>query len=221
MLARIALVVTTLGAVILPGCSEGEAPAPEGAAERVAQRAMEENRAGAGDIADRAPEPLPEPAGAGVDEPVKTDAPGGTRIDVGGISMVAPNEWEREDPTSSMRAAQYKVGQSGAFVIFQGIGGGVEANMSRWIGQMSGGAEPTRDTVERDGLVIHTVEMTGTYQGMNMMGSTAPEPDTTFYGAIVEGADVPIQIRLTIGASEAQASEAGWDALVNSIGRPG
>lgn len=222
ILAGSALLVT------LAGCGGDEKPAPAGTLEQARQQTRDQNAqravdpdqsqsprdAGEAPRASQPPQAMPETPDADV---VVLE---GDAVVVGDVEMTAPEAWENGQPTSSMRAAQYAVGDSGAFVIFQGIGGGTEANIQRWIGQISNPAdEPVRDIIRRDGLVIHTVEMTGTYQGMTMTGNTPAQSGTTFFGAVVEGGSVPIQIRLTINADEADAARAQWDSLIASIAR--
>ena len=64
----------------------------------------------------------------------------------GPIKAKVPAEWTEQTPSSSMRKAQYALpkvsgdGEDGELAVFyfgQGQGGSVEANIERWIGQIS------------------------------------------------------------------------------------
>lgn len=218
-LAWIALPVTLS---LMVGCGGDEAPAPKGAADQVKEQALNSN---AGNVSDppetsRTTPPEAEPS---VNEPAgstATEVGDGERIQVGNLTMMLPESWEEQTPTSAMRAAQYGVGENGQLVIFTGIGGGVDNNINRWIGQVGNQAtQPVRDTIQEGGLVIHTIEMTGTYQGMTMTGNAAAQSGTTFFGAIIEGASPEVQIRLTVEAGRTDLSREEWDAMINSIVR--
>lgn len=128
-----------------------------------------------------APAPAPAPA----PDPV-ADAPAaaGTVTLPQGLRYTVPPAWEVQQPSSSMRAAQYGLpaaeGESAAaecVVFFFGLtqGGGVEDNIQRWIGQMSpaAGAEPVRDTFEINGCTVHTLDVEGDYSGGPAGGGAA------------------------------------------------
>lgn len=119
-----------------------------------------------------------------------------------GFTAPKPTSWRHYPPESGMRAANYVLpADSGAsqaqVVVFQGIGGGVEANITRWVGQFrDANGDPVtaiRESFEVDGVPVHFVELSGQYQGM---GVAWPTPNQLFLGAVIEADDGDIQIRL-------------------------
>ncbi len=106
------------------------------------------------------------------------------------VKFEAPREWTKETPSSPMRKAQYKVpdkekkaadAQLTLFYFGAGGGGGVEANLKRWAGQM-GGAEAKPEKIEGK-LKVTLVDLKGTYT--EKPGAT-PIEDARMLGAIVE-----------------------------------
>src|SRR5262245_9338067 len=67
----------------------------------------------------------------------------GTTVELDGLKSTAPTAWKKQESTSSMRVAQFKITKSEGdpedtemIVFFFGKGGGgdVEGNMKRWKG---------------------------------------------------------------------------------------
>ncbi len=80
-----------------------------------------------------------------------------TRADAGGgVTLVAPQGWVSEQPSSSMRKSQYRLpgpdtGGDAEVAVFAGIGGSAQANIDRWIGQFSGpDGSPAKDSRQGD-----------------------------------------------------------------------
>jgi hypothetical protein len=100
-----------------------------------------------------------------------------------------------------MRMAQATIpGEAGPgdLVLFHfgpGGGGGVDANIERWIGQMevAAGTEPKRESFTNDnGLKVTWVEVEGTLLPSAMgMGPSTAQPDSRMLAAVVEGAGGP------------------------------
>jgi hypothetical protein len=104
----------------------------------------------------------------------------------GELKYKAPEGWLEEKPTSSMRAAQYKLPKAAgdtedaSLVLYyfgQGQGGGTQANIDRWINQMQqpdGSASSTKAKSESttiNGLKVTTVDVSGTYSAEMTPGS--------------------------------------------------
>ena len=116
------------------------------------------------------------------------------------VDWKAPKSWTETQPSSSMRAAQYRLpgaGEAGPATLavfhFAGQGGGsVKANIDRWVGQFSlpgGGsaqeaAEITNKTVR--GLKVHVVDVSGTYDPGTGMGAGKAKKNHRMLAAIVE-----------------------------------
>ncbi|MFH1570797.1 MAG: hypothetical protein ABIL09_22585 [Gemmatimonadota bacterium] len=124
-------------------------------------------------------------------------------VDLGGLTAVVPEGWRQLSPSSSMRVAEFALpGVDGAadanLAVFAGIGGSVEDNVARWVGQFTqpdGG--PTAPLAERrtvvagegevgGGLPVAVVAVSGTYNGGMGMGAATSNPGFRMLGAIVE-----------------------------------
>jgi hypothetical protein len=119
-----------------------------------------------------------------------------------------PAGWTDVPPASPMRMAQATIpGPGGAadLVLFHfgpGGGGGVQANIDRWIGQMEIEGEPERGSFTAGDLAVTWVDVAGTLLPSGMgMGPTEPQPGSRLLGAVVEGAGGPWFFKAT-GPSE-------------------
>ena len=150
--------------------------------------------------------PAPE-AGApapGAPAPGVPQAPqAGTRL-----AVELPEAWAEETPANTMRQAQARIpggAGDGEFALFHfgpGGGGGVEANIQRWLGQIepAPGGAPERETFEVAGLTVHTVVGQGTLTASPMTmqgGDPQPQPDQMLLGAVVEGPGGPWFLKAT------------------------
>ncbi|WP_224362713.1 hypothetical protein [Hyalangium versicolor] len=132
--------------------------------------------------------------------------------EAGGLSWTAPAEWtvQAERP---MRVATYNIpaakGDAGGaelavFYFGEGQGGGVDANVKRWVAQFQ---KPDGSSVEKDaktkqeklgGFPVTLVDVKGTFMGGGpMMGPSTPKPGYRLLGAIVEGPQGAVFFKLT------------------------
>jgi hypothetical protein len=117
----------------------------------------------------------------------------------GSIEFDLPASWEKKPPSSSMRLAQATIPGPGGpvelavFFFGTGGGGGVEANIDRWIGQMETTDQPKPETFEAGGLKVTWVDVKGTLKPgqMGMSNTTEPISNARLYGAVVEGPGGP------------------------------
>ncbi len=133
--------------------------------------------------------------------------------EAGGLTWTAPKEWEAQG-ARPMRVATYRVApakgdtEAGELAIFYfgpGQGGGVDANVKRWVGQFQkadGAAVSEKDTKTKketvNGLPVTTVDVKGTYTGGGpMMGPSTPKPGFRLLGAIVEGPEGAVFFKFT------------------------
>lgn len=141
-----------------------------------------------------------------------------------GLVYTLPAGWKEEAPTSSMRLAQGIIpgaeGQ-GEFAIYffgPGGGGGLEANLDRWVGQVEVSAPPQRETFEANGLRITHIDITGTLKPSTMgMGPTAPQPGGKLYGAVVEGPGGPWFIKAMGPEATLVAAREGWLGMLRGV----
>jgi hypothetical protein len=117
-----------------------------------------------------------------------------------GLDFDLPAGWQSEAPQSSMRLAQAAIpgpggpGQLAVFFFGPGGGGGVDANIQRWIEQMevAPGTEPRPDSFEVNGYKVSVIDVQGTIKPSSMgMGPSTPQPDSRLLGAVVEGPGGP------------------------------
>jgi len=129
-----------------------------------------------------------------------------------GISWTDPSEWKvgEERP---MRVATYvlpaakgdtEAGELGVFYFGQGQGGGVDANVKRWVTQFrrADGTSAEKDAKTKQekiaGFAVTTVEVKGSYHGGPMMvGPSTPKPGFRLLGAIVEAPEGAVFFKLT------------------------
>jgi hypothetical protein len=127
-------------------------------------------------------------------------APAGTG---GELKYKVPDGWLKEQPSSSMRVAQYKLprvqgdSDDASLVLYffgSGQGGSVADNVDRWVNQMvqpdgSSSKEKARvETVTINGLKVTTVDVTGTYTAQMSPGGEARHNDNNqrLRAAVVE-----------------------------------
>lgn len=110
------------------------------------------------------------------------------------IEFKAPEAWKKEEPSSKMRKAQYKLPDKEktakdaelAIFYFGPNAGGIKANIDRWAQQM-GGAEVKTEVIE-GAHKVHLIDLKGTYTGDAAAG---PQENARMLGAIVEASDGP------------------------------
>jgi hypothetical protein len=129
------------------------------------------------------------------------------------LKFDAPAGWVSKPPTSSMRVAEFTLPKTtgdaedatlGIF-FFGGQGGNVEANLERWIGQMTQpDGRPSKQVAKTTkftsrGLAITLVELSGTYVAEVTPGSSERfnKPGFRLRAAVVETKDGPYFVKLT------------------------
>ena len=139
----------------------------------------------------------------------------GTPIVAPGANFTLPGNWISEQPSSSMRLAQARIpgsggdGQLTVFYFGPGGGGGLESNLSRWIGQVEiePGTEPRRESFDAGTFRVTWVEVQGTIKPSTMgVGPTEPQPGSRLLAAVVEGPQGPWYFKAT-GPSETMAAQ--------------
>lgn len=152
-------------------------------------------------------------------------ASGGQGGDSGPVKWTPPSRWEAK-PASGMRAATYIIpaakgdSEGAECAVFVNLGGGVQANITRWIGQFekTDGA-PNQKSETINGLPVTTVDVSGTFKGGGpMMGqSSAPKSGYRLLGAIVEGPEGDIFFKLTGPGKTIAAAQDEFQAMLKSL----
>jgi len=153
----------------------------------------------------------------------------------GGLSWTKPSGWTSKQ--RPMRAANYVVppaggdsepGECAVYYFGSGQGGGVEANVQRWIGQFrapdGGSADKLakRSSKTVGGVRLTLVDLTGTYmfKPSPMAPKATPKPGYRMIAAIAEGPDAPIFFKLTAPEKTAASAEAAFQEMLDSIAKP-
>jgi hypothetical protein len=153
----------------------------------------------------------------------------------GGLKWTAPKGWKAQ-PERPMRVATYTVpkaagdsedGECAVFYFGAGQGGGVDANIKRWIGQFAapgGGpadklAKTSKATV--NGLPATRIDLSGTYKTSSgpMMAAGPSKPGFRLLGAIVEGPQGAVFFKFTGPAKTVTSQQPVFEALLKSVSR--
>lgn len=142
----------------------------------------------------------------------------------GALRWTAPDGWQPTKPASSMRLAEYViVGQpepAELSIFYFGAtgGGGVEANISRWVGQFRGeGSTPKRSEEVINGMKVYHVDAAGTFDAGMAGGNVPPKEGQRMLGAIAES-PVGLYFFKLVGPQELiAASEGDWRKFVASF----
>lgn len=146
---------------------------------------------------------------------------------IAGLNFTAPAGWESVQPSSSMRAFEFRIPGAGGenaemsvFYFGPGQGGDAGANIARWKGQFAELQSETTDTKQVNGIPVTVIRLAGTYQpsmGPMMNVQSAPMADYFMQAAIVEGPQGSVFFKMTGPAAAADAAETGFESLVESL----
>jgi len=136
-----------------------------------------------------------------------------------------PARWQ-EGPPKQMRAATYLIpaaegdSEGAECAVFANLGGGVQANINRWISQFENTDGPPNQKSETiNELPLTTLDVSGTFKGGGqMMGQpSAPKPGYRLLGAIVQGPEGDIFFKLTGPAKTVAAAQDEFQAMLKSL----
>ena len=159
----------------------------------------------------------------------ETPAQASGRQTLGPLSAVAPKGWVAQQPSSSMRVAQYGLPGSageatlGIFFFGPGQGGSVEANIERWYGQFKQEdgqpAQGRRWTRQVGDIAITGADVSGTFSGgMGMgMGNAAPQAGYRMIGAIAVHPSGTVFFKMTGPAQTVEQWAASFDEFLGSL----
>lgn len=162
--------------------------------------------------------------------PSSAPAPTSAARPSGPLAWDAPASFTKVDHPSSMRKATYHAPKVGSDaeppeLAVTVVGGSIDANIDRWVGQFDAGAKDTmtRSTRKVGPYDVTIVEMRGTFQGGGpMMGGTpsGPKAGWALLAAIVPAGDMSWFFKMTGPEASVTAARPDFDALVGSF-RPG
>ena len=152
----------------------------------------------------------------------------------GALKFDVPAGWTTRPAASSMRVAEFtlprapKDAEDAELVVyfFGGQGGSVQANLDRWIGQMtqpdgrpSSAVAKTSAEQTRSGLKVSLVDVGGTYVAEVKPGATERfnKPGYRLRAAVVETPRGPYFIKLTGPAATVARWEDSFRAFIASL----
>lgn len=141
------------------------------------------------------------------------------------VKWTTPGRW-KAGPPKEMRTATYLIpaatgdSEDAECAVFTNIGGGVQANIDRWVGQFekTDGPQIQKQTTI-NGLTVTTVEVSGTFKGggPTMGQSSAPKTDYRLLGAIAEGPEGEVFFKLTGPGKTVAAAQGEFEAMLKSL----
>jgi hypothetical protein len=125
-------------------------------------------------------------------------SPGG-RVNLEVLEGELPEGWKTQQPEVAMRLAEIVIpaaqgdAEPGVIAVFPSIGGGVEANLDRWYGQITQpDGRPTKETAKVEFITADSdldvifVDAAGTYDGSTMMTPMEPKENWRLLAGIVK-----------------------------------
>ena len=144
---------------------------------------------------------------------------------VGSFTFARPAAWTWVPVSSPMRKAQLRVPGAAAdqaaditfFHFGAGGGGGLDANIKRWLGQFQaaeGVSKVEPQTIAGTKVTIVTTE--GTFASGMPGGASTPLPDQALLGAIVEHTDGDVFVKMTGPAPLVKESRAKFMEFITA-----
>lgn len=184
----------------LCACGNREAAPPQNATEAPAAENSTAAPAPAAPSPGEAPGPISSHGGSVEEMPPATASPQAG----GSIEFDIPKTWQSQPPSSNMRLAQAVIpgpggpGELAVFYFGPGQGGGVDANIQRWVEQMESPEQPKPETFEANGFRVTWIDVRGTLKPSMMgAGPSTPQPNSRLLGAVVEGPGGPWFFKVT------------------------
>ncbi|MCH9057491.1 MAG: hypothetical protein IIB55_02560 [Planctomycetes bacterium] len=198
--------------IALGGCDD--ATSPGGGAQSTLGKSAEFARNVAGDIEARDAQ-----TGGMADAITGSSA----RVELAGLAWSIPSGWSRQ-PAGMMDMFSLVVpgsrGSETAAKFYVDIGGGVQANLERWKGQMTYAGGPTDARIETrtlSGHTVTTIAMEGTYMMRLPSGANVRRNGYAFRGAIIEGPRELVFIKLVGPEELIEVVDRDWRRLISSM----
>jgi hypothetical protein len=165
--------------------------------------------------------PTGDTSGAAASDSSGVMTPGGS----GAVKWTTPARWNA-GPPKDMRLATYLIpaaagdSEDAECAVFTNIGGGVQANIDRWVGQFEKtDGPPIQKQATINGLLVTTVDVSGTFKGGGpMMGqSGASKSGYRLLGAIAAGTEGEFFFKLTGPAKTVAAAQVEFQTMLKSL----
>jgi len=133
------------------------------------------------------------------------------------LDWTAPAAWQTQPNPSPMRLATYKVGD-GAEMSVSRAGGGVDANVQRWVTQFEGSPKVDRTDKQVHGLKVTVVRIGGTFLGTGMGAAPSDKHEGwAMLAAIVDSTGSEYFFKVIGPADQVDGARAAFDGLVDSM----
>lgn len=193
--------LTIVIAVLISGCEpaappKSEPPVPVAPADKSAEMPGEKETASAGRVLDTS-----------------------TTKAFQGIKLQIPAGWEERPPANEFIQAEYRLSppEGNIRITMSSAGGGKEANVQRWRGQFSRGAddpESKEETIVIDGQEAIVVELYGTFR--DGFGGGGEQQGWCMFGAVIPTGPVNFFIKMTGPRAAVTAQREVFRELVTS-----
>jgi hypothetical protein len=147
-------------------------------------------------------------------------------IKIGAFSFVVPEGWRQVAPSSPMRKAQLEVSRGSAkaevtfFQFGASEGGSAADNVARWYAQFPGSEDKQITEHVQSGAVKITFAMTeGTFSSGTPGGQTTPMTGYALCGAILEGGEGNVFIKMTGPEAVVKASTDAFKKMVSDAAK--
>ena len=145
------------------------------------------------------------------------------KFSVAGYTFSSPGGWKASPPSSSMRKAQFlapgKNGESAEVVFFyfgSGGAGGIKANIDRWMGQFKNAENKKVENKTVGGTKVTYARATGTFLSGRPFGAKTPKEGYALLGAIIEGKQGAIFVKMTGPEAAVKANSDKMRAMAES-----
>jgi hypothetical protein len=157
--------------------------------------------------------------------PSMTQAADPVEFSVATFRFERPTDWAWVVPSSQMRKAELAppgvdggaAGEVTFFYFGPDQGGSVDANIDRWVGQFQAGAGGSNamQRVEQYGPTKTTlITASGTFNSGMPGGPTTPLTTYALLGAILEGTQGNVFVKMTGPEASVQAASAAFEAMI-------
>ena len=148
------------------------------------------------------------------------------QITFDGLSTQVPSSWESQRPRNDMRAVQMRVpgeGDAGdaSFVAFSSIGGSVNQNISRWIGQFASEDDrhlsPDIEEIKVGDVDVTIVTINGDYDGGSMSPDDTGSNRTMIQAIVIQPFGDQTFLRLLGPSETVEANREAFDRMISGI----
>ncbi len=138
------------------------------------------------------------------------------KVSVTGYGFSPPDGWKSSPPSSSMRKAQFTAGDAAVvfFYFCPGGGGGVQANVDRWMKQFQDAKNQKVENKNVGGVKVIYARATGTFMTGRPFGPKTPKKGYALLGAIIEGKQGAIFVKMTGPEASVQANADKMKSMV-------